>query len=162
MKHLKPNTPASCSPRRSSMLPGMAPPQKPDVDVALPAGGLALDLERPTVQVGGMLLSGMSMIVVTPPAAAARVAVAKPSHSVRPGSLTCTWVSTRPGSSTSSSASSTVSSPSSSASSGSMATTTPSRTATQRDTSPALVMTRGARITRSILGHNATPLGSAG
>ncbi len=39
------------------------------------------------------------MIVVTPPAAAARVAVAKPSHSVRPGSLTCTWVSTRPGSS---------------------------------------------------------------
>ena len=39
-----------------------------------------------------------------PPAAAARVAVAKPSHSVRPGSLTCTWVSTRPGSRTSSSA----------------------------------------------------------
>lgn len=37
----------------------------------------------------------MSTIVVTPPAAAARVAVAKPSHSVRPGSLTCTWVSTR-------------------------------------------------------------------
>jgi len=28
---------------------------------------------------------------------AARVAVAKPSHSVRPGSLTCTWLSTRPG-----------------------------------------------------------------
>ena len=39
--------------------------------------------------------------MVTPPAAAARVAVAKPSHSVRPGSLTCTWVSTSPGSSTS-------------------------------------------------------------
>ena len=46
----------------------------------------------------------MSTIVVTPPAAAARVAVAKPSHSVRPGSLTCTWLSTSPGSSTSSSA----------------------------------------------------------
>jgi hypothetical protein len=30
----------------------------------------------------------MSMIVVIPPAAAARVAVAKPSQSVRPGSLT--------------------------------------------------------------------------
>ena len=59
-----------------------------------------------------MLLSGMSTMVVTPPAAAARVAVAKPSHSVRPGSLTCTWVSTRPGSSTSSSARSTVSAPS--------------------------------------------------
>ena len=40
----------------------------------------------------------MSTMVVTPPAAAARVAVGKPSHSVRPGSLTCTWVSTRPGS----------------------------------------------------------------
>ena len=52
-----------------------------------------------------MLLSGMSTIVVTPPAAAARVALAKPSHSVRPGSLTWTWVSTSPGSSTSSAAS---------------------------------------------------------
>ena len=56
-----------------------------------------------------MLLSGMSTTVVTPPAAAARVADAKPSHSVRPGSLTCTWVSTRPGSSTTSSPSSTTS-----------------------------------------------------
>ena len=44
-----------------------------------------------------MEFSGMSMMVVTPPAAAARVAEAKPSHSVRPGSLTWTWVSTRPG-----------------------------------------------------------------
>ena len=55
-----------------------------------------------------MLFSGMSTIVVTPPAAAARVAVAKPSHSVRPGSLTCTCVSTSPGMSTSSSASRTM------------------------------------------------------
>ena len=55
--------------------------------------------------VGGIEFSGMSMIVVIPPAAAAAVAVAKPSQSVRPGSLTWTWVSTRPGSSTSSSAS---------------------------------------------------------
>ena len=44
-----------------------------------------------------MLLSGMSTIVVTPPAAAARVALSKPSHSVRPGSLTWTWVSHEPG-----------------------------------------------------------------
>ena len=51
----------------------------------------------------------MSTIVVTPPAAAARVAVAKPSHSVRPGSLTCTWVSTMPGMSTSSEPSTTSS-----------------------------------------------------
>ena len=96
-----------------------------------------------------MLLSGMSMIVVTPPAAAARVAVAKPSHSVRPGSLTCTWLSTRPGSSTSSSARSMVSAPSSRDSSGSIATTTPSRTAMQRGTSPARVITLRPRNTRS-------------
>src|SRR5688572_4429887 len=44
-----------------------------------------------------MLFSGMSINVVTPPAAAARVAVSKPSQSVRPGSLICTCVSTRPG-----------------------------------------------------------------
>jgi hypothetical protein len=47
-------------------------------------------------------LSGISTIVVTPPAAAARVAVANPSHAVRPGSFTCTWVSTTPGITTSS------------------------------------------------------------
>jgi hypothetical protein len=44
-----------------------------------------------------MLFSGMSTIVVMPPAAAARVAVSKPSHSVRPGSFTWTCVSTMPG-----------------------------------------------------------------
>ena len=37
-----------------------------------------------TVVVGGIELSGMSTMVVNPPAAAADVAVAKPSHSVRP------------------------------------------------------------------------------
>src|SRR5438445_656160 len=45
-----------------------------------------------------MLFSGMSTMVVTPPAAAARVAVSNPSHSVRPGSFTWTCVSTTPGS----------------------------------------------------------------
>ena len=43
----------------------------------------------------------MSINVVTPAAAAALVAESKPSHSVRPGSLMCTWVSTSPGISTS-------------------------------------------------------------
>ena len=62
------------------------------------------------VTVAGMLFSGMSTIVVTPPAAAAAVAVANPSHSVRPGSFTCTWLSTSPGSSTSVSATVTASS----------------------------------------------------
>jgi hypothetical protein len=40
----------------------------------------------------------MSTSVVAPPAAAAAVAVAKPSQWVRPGSSTWTWLSTRPGS----------------------------------------------------------------
>jgi hypothetical protein len=43
-----------------------------------------------TVVVGGIELSGMSTTVVTPPDAAARVPVQKPSQSVRPGSLRCT------------------------------------------------------------------------
>ena len=84
---------------------GAAP--EADVDVRLLLGATSrLTSSAAASMVGGMLLSGMSTRVVMPPAAAARVAVAKPSHSVRPGSLTCTWVSTRPGSSTSSSASS--------------------------------------------------------
>ena len=37
------------------------------------------------VVVAGMQLSGMSRIVVIPPAAAARVALSNPSHAVRPG-----------------------------------------------------------------------------
>ncbi len=55
--------------------------------------------------VAGMLLSGMSIRVATPPEAAARVAVRKPSQSVRPGSLMWTCVSTRPGMTTESLAS---------------------------------------------------------
>ena len=87
------------------VLPGIAPPQKPTSTCALARRGRSLHAAaRRRRTVGGMLFSGMSTIVVTPPARPPRVAVAKPSHSVRPGSLTCTWVSTSPGSSTSSSA----------------------------------------------------------
>lgn len=50
---------------------------------------------------------GMSTMVVTPPAAAALVAVQKPSHEVRPGSFTWTWQSTTPGMTTLSPTSST-------------------------------------------------------
>ena len=48
--------------------------------------------------VTGTEFSGMSQIVVIPPASAAAVADAKPSQSVRPGSLTWTCESTSPGS----------------------------------------------------------------
>ena len=98
---LKPNTPASCSAGQVGGVARHRAAPEADVDVHCPRGRGPLDRSASTVTVGGMLFSGMSIIVVTPPAAAARVAVAKPSHSVRPGSLTCTWVSTRPGSSAS-------------------------------------------------------------
>ena len=104
-KHLKPNTPAACIPSSSPTLPGTAPPQNPTSMCACATAHSRLRCRPATVVVAGMLLSGMSITVVTPPAAAARVPVSKPSHSVRPGSLMCTCVSTSPGSSTSPSAS---------------------------------------------------------
>ena len=64
-----------------------------------------------------------------PPAAAAAVAVAKPSQSV-PGSLMCTCVSTKPGSSTVASGSKICSAAGYSASIGPTARITPSATAT--------------------------------
>ena len=107
--------PEDARPRRAARdraaLPGTTPPQNPTSTNTSPSAAARFTASASTVVVGGMLLSGMSTIVVTPPAAAARVADAKPSHSVRPGSLTCTCVSTSPGMSTSSSASSTVREP---------------------------------------------------
>ena len=108
-KHLKPKTPASRSAARPPREAGTAPPQKPTSTWHFPAAASRLVSSAATSTVAGTEFSGMSTSVVTPPAAAARVAERKPSHSVRPGSLTCTWVSTSPGSSTSSSASVTCS-----------------------------------------------------
>src|SRR5215203_558659 len=159
-KHLNPKTPASCSPRKSLRLPGMAPPQKPTSTWHFPSAASRLTSRASTVQVGGTLLSGISMIVVIPPAAAARVAVSKPSQSVRPGSSTWTCVSTMPGSKTSSSLRCTVCSPVRSASSSSIAATMPSRIPTQRGPSPANVMARGARITRSYSAIGFNPCGA--
>ena len=153
-KHLKPKTPASCSGRRSARLPGMAPPQNPTSMKACPWAASCLACRASTVVVGGMLLSGMSTIVVTPPAAAARVALAKPSHSVRPGSLTCTWVSTRPGSRTTSSSRRMVSSPERAAPaelSGSTATIRPPLMPTAAGPSPPAVTARSARMRTSHL-----------
>ena len=77
--------------------PGTTPPQRPTSTWQRPRAAAALASKPSTLVVAGMLLSGMSTIVVTPPAAAARVPVSKPSQSVLPGSLMCTWVSTSPG-----------------------------------------------------------------
>ena len=105
----------------------MAPPQKPTSTNTRPRAESCLIRSASTSHVGGMLFSGMSSNVVTPPAAAARVAASKPSHSVRPGSLTCTCVSTRPGRSTSSSASTTTLAADRSASNASTETMRPAR-----------------------------------
>ena len=96
---MNPVTPAWCRGRSASWFPGTAPPQNATSIQHFPAAAARLSASAATDTVGGSEFSGMSHIVVTPPAAAARVAVANPSHSVRPGSLTCTWVSTSPGSS---------------------------------------------------------------
>lgn len=71
-------------------VPGTAQPQKPTSTKACGPAQARLVSSAATLTVVGMLFSGMSMRVVTPPAAAARVADANPSHSVRPDSLTCT------------------------------------------------------------------------
>jgi hypothetical protein len=91
-----------------------------------------------------MLFSGMSTIVVTPPAAAAAVAVANPSQPVRPGSLTCTWLSTSPGSRTSSAARSAV--PGGASSYPVTAVIMPPENSTVAGHSPLGVTTRRARI----------------
>src|SRR4051812_41843548 len=92
----------------------------------------------------------MSTIVVTPPAAAARVAESKPSHSVRPGSLTWTWVSTRPGTSTSSSARAILRAADGGSSYGVSAVMRPEATPTHTDDSPPSKIARRARTTRSM------------
>ena len=95
---MNPTTPASSSGASSARFPGTAPPQNATSTAHCPAAAASFSRNAATETVTGTEFSGMSQIVVTPPASAARVAVANPSHSVRPGSFTCTCVSTSPGS----------------------------------------------------------------
>ena len=67
------------------------------VDDALAGGRVAFAGEGLGRGGWGREFRGMSTRVVMPPAAAARVAVAKPSQSVRPGELMWTWGSMKPG-----------------------------------------------------------------
>src|SRR2546425_8963891 len=91
----------------------------------------------------------MSTRVVIPPAAAAWVAVAKPSQSVFPGSHTWTCESTIPGRTTTSASNSTSRGARSFASTGATEATRPSRMAIEWAASPSPPMTRAARITTS-------------
>ena len=94
---LNPQTPSSTSGPIWSSDPGMRPPQKATSTLSFPSAAARFSDKAPTLTVGGIELSGISTIVVVPPAAAALVAVPNPSHSDRPGSLTWTWESTSPG-----------------------------------------------------------------
>jgi hypothetical protein len=96
-KHLNPTTPAASSGAIWPALPGTAPPQNATSTAHCPRAAAILASSASTEVVTGTEFSGMSQIVVIPPASAAAVADANPSHSVRPGSFTCTWESTSPG-----------------------------------------------------------------
>jgi len=80
----------------------VSPRPEPDVDMELSLGRLALGREGVWVDGGRTLSIGISTRVVMPPAAAAAVALENPSQAALPGSQICTWVSTRPGSTTAS------------------------------------------------------------
>lgn len=134
---------------------GAAP--EADVDMRLVGGDLALRPEVVDRRRRREELRGMSTRVVMPPAAAARVAVQKPSQWVRPGSFTWTWVSTRPGSRTWSPRSSRRAPAGTSASYGSTAVILPSATATAAGRDPSGVMTRVERNTSSA-SDTGTPL----
>src|SRR5215471_3324271 len=97
MNALKPTTPSSASSGRSPMLPGTRPPQKAKSTRDLLSAAASLSRNAAASTVGGLALSGMSTTQVVPPAEAASLPVAKPSQSVRPGSLKCTCTSTQPG-----------------------------------------------------------------
>src|SRR3954454_21071841 len=148
-KHLTPTAPASIIRGSSPALPGTAPPQKATSTATLPSAACRFTCSARTSTVGGIEFSGMSTIVVTPPAAAARVALSNPSHSVRPGSLTCTWLSTSPGSSTSSSASVTTETAAGTSSYAVKAAIRPAETPTQTGAWRPSTTTRRARTARS-------------
>src|SRR5262249_24842145 len=94
---LNPRTPHSINDCNAPVFPGTTPPQNPVSTKHWPSAALNFSRNASVVVVAGIEFKGMSMIVVTPPAAAARVAVANPSQCVRPGSFTWTCVSARPG-----------------------------------------------------------------
>ena len=75
MKHLKPKTPRSHRGANWSILPGTAPPQKPTSTESRPVVDAILVSRLATVVVAGLEFSGMSRIVVMPPASPARVAL---------------------------------------------------------------------------------------
>ena len=105
MNALNPTTPRAAISAMSDTEPGTSPPHsaKSVIDEASSAARLRSNSRAFTVH--GVEFSGMSKNSVPPPAASARLPVAAPSHSVRPGSLKCRCTSMTPGNTRSPSAS---------------------------------------------------------
>ena len=97
MKALKPIAPPSAMASKWTSESGVSPPQsaKSKCDFS-PAMSRFFSSDAASTT-GGVEFSGMSKKVVPPAAASARLPVSKPSQSVRPGSLKCTWASIHPG-----------------------------------------------------------------
>ena len=77
----KPTTPASTSASIEARLVGVTPPQNPTSTRSFPSVACLLAAREQRSTVAGTLSMGISTRVVIPPAAAAAVAVAKPSQS---------------------------------------------------------------------------------
>src|SRR5207249_8720029 len=95
MKALKPITPADASAGRCERLSVIKPPQSAKSTTDDASAAVTFAWNAAAVVVGGSALRGISTTVVTPPAAAARLPGPHPSQWVRPGSLKCTWRSTK-------------------------------------------------------------------
>ena len=87
MNALKPTTPAPAISAICATDPGVSPPQSPKSQMEDASSAARFLSTSDAFSVQGVEFSGMSKKVVPPPAARARLPVAPPSHSVRPGSL---------------------------------------------------------------------------
>ena len=83
-KALNPSAPASSMAESSSAFSGTIPPHTPKSTRQTPSAAATFASRAATVVVTGSEFSGMSTIVVVPPAAAAFPAVSNPSQSARP------------------------------------------------------------------------------
>ena len=128
MNPLTPTAPRSASSRKAVSSAPVIPPQSAKSTTEPRSAAARLASNDPPSSTGGSEFSGMSITVVVPPAAAARLPLGQPSQSARPGSLKWTCASTAPGRTSSPRAS--IVSAADTSSSGPTATILPSSTAT--------------------------------
>src|SRR3954469_5777063 len=147
MNALTPTTPQAASSRSRSASSSTRPPQSAKSTIARSDAISYFTSNASASSVGGIEFSGMSAIVVVPPAAAPRVAASQPSQSARPGSFTWTCASTTPGRTTRPRAS--ISSRASPLPGATRPVIVRSRIMTSASTTPSAVTTRPPRTARS-------------